>query len=65
LGGWLMVGERFIALFNLPCPHRIVCRKSCRLRGEEVVACPLYRKHESEEEEKMRSIIRKYIKAIR
>jgi len=38
----------------------------CRIRGEEVVAYPLYRGCESEEGGKIWSIImRKYIKAIR
>ena len=55
---------RFVVLFNTPCPYRDACPygKHCSLRGFEVLECDMYWQLDREEKERMRKMIRRYLK---
>jgi len=59
--------RQFIVLWNTPCPYKDICKngKTCHLRGIEVVQCNEFNKIHVEEEEKMKQLIRKYVRKNR
>ncbi|RLG81369.1 MAG: hypothetical protein DRO40_09800 [Thermoprotei archaeon] len=54
--------DRFIILWNLPCPYKNECNKNCSKRGIEVVECKYYQMYSQEELEKLVKLIREFLK---
>lgn len=51
--------DRFIALYDLPCPYRDKCKygKVCRERGWKVVECEYYQMFSEEEARRLRELV--------
>jgi len=56
--------DRFILLFDTPCPYKDRCPlgKLCCLTGARVLECEQYQRYAQEERERLRRLIRRYVK---